>query len=117
MSLIAPEVIVSVAGVIVMMVDAFSRRGQRWVTGALSIIALIAAGMASLWLWAAALSFQRHDCAGRVASEFHAHLCHCLDPNGSDRIGVDRWREAARGRVPLAAIVCDLRHDVDGFSR
>src|SRR5437588_3288638 len=53
-SLIAPEVIVSVAGVIVMMVDAFSRRGQRWLTGGLSIIALIAAGMASLWLWAAA---------------------------------------------------------------
>src|SRR6184192_1600698 len=53
-SLIAPEAIVSVAGVIVMMVDAFSRRGQRWVTGVLSIIALIAAGVASLWLWAAA---------------------------------------------------------------
>src|SRR5256884_1229858 len=53
-SLIAPEVIVSVAGVIVMMIDAFSRRGQRWVTGVLSIIALIAAGIASLWLWAAA---------------------------------------------------------------
>src|SRR2546421_10525951 len=53
-SLIAPEVIVSVAGVIVMMVDAFSRRGQRWVTGALSIIALIAAGISTLWLWAAA---------------------------------------------------------------
>src|SRR5437660_10092522 len=53
-SLIAPEVIVSIAGVIVMMVDAFSRRGQRWVTAVLSIIALIAAGIASLWLWAAA---------------------------------------------------------------
>src|SRR5437868_4420308 len=53
-SLIAPEVIVSVAGVIVMMVDAFSRRGQRWLTGGLSIIALIAAGISSLWLWAAA---------------------------------------------------------------
>src|SRR5256712_9099806 len=53
-SLIPPHVTVSVAGVIVMMVHAFARRGQRWVTGALSIIALIAAGMASLWLWAAA---------------------------------------------------------------
>src|SRR6266536_2533046 len=53
-SLIAPEVIVSVAGVIVMMVDAFSHRGQRWVTGMLSIIALIAAGIATVWLWAAA---------------------------------------------------------------
>src|SRR5438309_11964915 len=53
-SLIAPEVIVSVAGVIVMMVDAFSRRGQRWVTGVLSIIALVAAGISTVWLWAAA---------------------------------------------------------------
>src|SRR5438552_8589678 len=53
-SLIAPEVIVSIAGVIVMMVDAFSRRGQRWVTAVLSIIALIAAGISTLWLWAAA---------------------------------------------------------------
>src|SRR5256884_775683 len=53
-SLIAPEVIVSVAGVIVMMIDAFSRRGQRWVTGVLSIIALVAAGISTVWLWAAA---------------------------------------------------------------
>src|SRR5436190_67586 len=53
-SLIAPEAIVSVAGVIVMMVDAFSRRGQRWVTGVLSIVALIAAGISTVWLWAAA---------------------------------------------------------------
>src|SRR5256884_2110493 len=53
-SLIAPEVIVGVAGVIVMMVDAFSRRGQRWVTGVLSIIALVAAGISTVWLWAAA---------------------------------------------------------------
>src|SRR2546421_572576 len=53
-SLIAPEVIVSVAGVIAMMVDAFSRRGQRWVTGVLSIIALVAAGISAVWLWEAA---------------------------------------------------------------
>src|SRR5437660_11738773 len=49
-SLIAPEVIVSVAGVVAMMVDAFSRRGQRWLTGGLSIAALLAAGAASIWL-------------------------------------------------------------------
>jgi len=53
-SLIAPELIVSLAGVVVMLVDAFSRRGQRWVTGALSLGALIAAGVASAWLLAAA---------------------------------------------------------------
>src|SRR5438132_1538210 len=53
-ALIAPELIVSLAGVVVMLVDAFSRRGQRWVTAALSVGALIAAGAASVWLWAAA---------------------------------------------------------------
>jgi NADH-quinone oxidoreductase subunit N len=53
LTLIAPELIVGIAGVVVMMVDAFSRRGQRWLTGALSILALIAAGGASVWLWTA----------------------------------------------------------------
>ena len=51
LALIAPELIVGVAGVVVMLVDAFSRRGQRWMTGALSVGALIAAGAASVWLW------------------------------------------------------------------
>jgi len=51
LSLIAPELIVSIAGVVIMLVDAFSRRHQRWVTGALSLIALAAAGVASIWLW------------------------------------------------------------------
>lgn len=53
-SLIGPEVIVGVAGVIVMLVDAFSRRTQRWTTGGLSIIALLAAASWSVWLWASA---------------------------------------------------------------
>ena len=35
------------------MVDAFSRRGQRWITGTLSIAALVAAAVASIWLWVA----------------------------------------------------------------
>jgi NADH-quinone oxidoreductase subunit N len=50
--LIAPELIIGVAGVVVMMVDAFSRRGQRWLTGGLSIMALLLAGGASIWLGA-----------------------------------------------------------------
>src|SRR2546423_1543056 len=53
LTLIAPELIVGVAGVIVMMVDAFARREQRWVTGSLSIISLFAALVASVWLWTA----------------------------------------------------------------
>lgn len=50
LTLIAPELIIGVAGVFVMMVDAFSRRGRRWLTGGLSIGALLAAGAASIWL-------------------------------------------------------------------
>ena len=34
-----------------MMVDAFAPRGQRWLTGLLSIISLIVAAVASVWLW------------------------------------------------------------------
>jgi NADH-quinone oxidoreductase subunit N len=50
LALIAPELIVGVAGVVIMMVDAFSSRAQRWTTGVLSILALLAAGAASIWL-------------------------------------------------------------------
>ncbi|HVS81589.1 MAG TPA: NADH-quinone oxidoreductase subunit N, partial [Pyrinomonadaceae bacterium] len=59
LTLIAPELIVGLAGVVIMLVDAFARRGQRWVTGGLSIAALIAAGWASVWLWTS--SPLRHD--------------------------------------------------------
>src|SRR6267142_2868349 len=53
LTLIAPELIIGVAGVLVMMVDAFAPRGQRWLTGILSIAALFASGAASIWLWLA----------------------------------------------------------------
>jgi NADH-quinone oxidoreductase subunit N len=52
LTLIAPELIVAVAGVLVMLVDAFARRRQRWLTGGLSIFALIGAAAASIWLGA-----------------------------------------------------------------
>jgi NADH-quinone oxidoreductase subunit N len=50
-ALIAPEVIVCTAAVIVMMVDAFARPGQRWITGGLSLAGLVAAAGATIWLW------------------------------------------------------------------
>jgi NADH-quinone oxidoreductase subunit N len=34
-----------------MMVDAFSRRDQRWLTGSLSLLSIVATGAASIWLW------------------------------------------------------------------
>lgn len=53
LTLIAPELIIGVAGVLAMMVDAFARRGQRWLTGGLSIVALLLAGASSIWLGSA----------------------------------------------------------------
>jgi len=51
LTLILPEVIVAVAGVIVMLVDAFTGRRRRDATAALSVVALLAAGAATIWLW------------------------------------------------------------------
>ena len=51
LALIAPELIVGVAAVIVMLVDAFTHRRQRNVTATLSILAITAAGAAAVWLW------------------------------------------------------------------
>ena len=53
LTLIAPEMIVGIAAVVVMLVDAFSHRGQRWLTGSLSLITLVTAGVAAIWLWVA----------------------------------------------------------------
>ena len=49
--LILPELIISVAAVIVMLVDAFAKPTQRWITGGLSLVGLVAAGISSIWLW------------------------------------------------------------------
>ena len=50
-SLIAPEVIVCVAAVVVMLVDAFARPTQRWITGGISLVGLALAGAAAISLW------------------------------------------------------------------
>ncbi len=51
-SLIAPELFVCAAAVLVMLVDAFVRPTQRWITGGISLTGLILGGIASVWLWA-----------------------------------------------------------------
>lgn len=48
--LIMPELIVGLAAVLVMLVDAFARPRQRWLTGAISLAALAAGAIASVWL-------------------------------------------------------------------
>lgn len=51
LTLIAPELVVGIAGVIIMLVDAFTRKDQRWITGSLAILALGAGAVSSIWLW------------------------------------------------------------------
>src|SRR3954462_8973748 len=53
LTLIEPELIVSIAGVVIMLVDAFGRKAQRWVTGSLAIAALAGGAISSIWLWLA----------------------------------------------------------------
>src|SRR5215510_16140702 len=50
-SLIAPEVIVCAAAVTVMLVDAFVRPTQRWITGTISLVGIVAGAISTLWLW------------------------------------------------------------------
>jgi NADH-quinone oxidoreductase subunit N len=50
-ALIAPEVIVCLAAVIVMLVDAFVRPTQRWITGGISLVGIVAGMVATIWLW------------------------------------------------------------------
>jgi NADH-quinone oxidoreductase subunit N len=51
LTLIMPELIVGIAGVVIMMIDAFARRNQRWLTGSLSMLSLVAAMAGTIWLW------------------------------------------------------------------
>ena len=50
-SLIMPELIVCTVAVVVMLVDAFARPAQRWITGSISLGGLAAAALSSIWLW------------------------------------------------------------------
>jgi len=50
-SLIAPEVIICVAAVLVMLVDAFARPTQRWITGGISLAGIVAGAISTIWLW------------------------------------------------------------------
>jgi NADH-quinone oxidoreductase subunit N len=50
-AIILPELIVGVVGVLVMLLDAFARPSQRWLTGGVSLAGLALAAAASIWMW------------------------------------------------------------------
>src|SRR5215471_9842797 len=51
LTLIMPELIVGIGGVLVMLIEAFGRRTQRWITGSVSLLSLAAAMASAVWLW------------------------------------------------------------------
>jgi len=52
--ILMPELILTVTGVLVMLVDAFTgRAGRRWLTGGLALAGLAASAAATVWLWGA----------------------------------------------------------------
>jgi NADH-quinone oxidoreductase subunit N len=59
--IILPEVIVGGVAVIVMLVDAFARAKQRWITGSISLLGLLAAAIACVWLWKGGISSSTAD--------------------------------------------------------
>src|SRR5689334_5825479 len=54
-ALIAPEVIVCAVAVVVMLVDAFVKPSQRWITGGISLAGLLGGAVATIWLWTSGL--------------------------------------------------------------
>src|SRR6476660_593741 len=54
-ALIATEVIVCAAAVVVMLVDAFVKPSQRWITGGISLAGLLGGAVATIWLWTSGL--------------------------------------------------------------
>jgi NADH-quinone oxidoreductase subunit N len=50
-AIILPELIVAVVGVLVMLIDAFARPSQRWLTGGVSLAGIALAAAASVWMW------------------------------------------------------------------
>ena len=59
--IILPEVIVAGIAVAVMLVDAFVASKQRWITGSISLLGLVAAALACVWLWGGGTSSSTAD--------------------------------------------------------
>ncbi|HYE65977.1 MAG TPA: NADH-quinone oxidoreductase subunit N [Pyrinomonadaceae bacterium] len=59
-SIILPEMIVAAVGVLVMLVDAFTRPTQRWITGSISLAGLAAGAVACIWLWTSGIDTSRN---------------------------------------------------------
>ena len=50
--ILLPEIIVTFAAIVAMLVDGFNRReDQRWLTGGISLVGLIGAAVACVWMW------------------------------------------------------------------
>jgi NADH-quinone oxidoreductase subunit N len=66
--LLMPEMILSITGIVVMLVDAFSRKTtQRWATGNLTLLGLLASAGSCIWLWKEAVNLPDTAFVGMIA--------------------------------------------------
>lgn len=64
--IILPEVIVGGIAVIVMLIDAFARPRQRWITGTISLVGLFSAATACVWMWRGGIASSTADFNGMI---------------------------------------------------
>ncbi len=64
--IILPELIIGVVAVIVMLVDAFAPSKQRWVTGIISLLGLLAGAVAVVWMWRGGVASPENDFNGMI---------------------------------------------------
>jgi NADH-quinone oxidoreductase subunit N len=65
-TLILPELIVCIAAIIVMMVDAFAKPTQRWTSGIVALLGLGGAGVATGFLWSLAANGESYAFSGMI---------------------------------------------------
>jgi NADH-quinone oxidoreductase subunit N len=64
--IILPELIVGAVALVVMLVDAFSSTRQRWLTGSISLLGLLAGAIACVWMWNGGIASPEKDFNGMI---------------------------------------------------
>ena len=87
--IILPELIICGVAVLIMLLDAFARPSQRWITGGVSLAGLVAAAIGSIWLWTSGTGARAGDFNGMIvldsiASQLYAHILVRFSRDDSD---------------------------------
>ena len=120
-ALIAPEVIVCAAAVVVMLVDAFARPTQRWITGGISLVGLVASAISTIWLWSSGTASSDAFNGMIVLDELRLGFTLIFLLVSALTLLISTvWvhgRKLACRRVSFTSVVCHCGNDVDGLGK